>query len=124
MRRLRSIIIILVVVIAVAVTVATVSRSRAGDGTNLDSFAQCLTSKGAVMYGADWCPHCQNEKNAFGDSFRFVSYVECPADPQRCLSAGISGYPTWIFPDGTKLAGEQGIRKLSEVSSCPVEVNK
>jgi len=83
-----------------------------------DTLAQCLTEKGAVMYGAEWCPHCQNEKKAFGDSFRFVSYVECPDDPQKCLAAGINGYPTWIFPDGRKLEGEQGLKKLSQESGC------
>ena|SRR3989344_458716 len=107
------------VLVALGATVfVVVNLSRAGDKTNLDAFAQCLRSKGAVMYGADWCPHCQNEKNAFGESFRLVSYVECPADPKRCLEAGVAGYPTWIFSDGTRLIGEQGIRKLSETSGC------
>ena len=84
----------------------------------LDSFAQCLAQKEVTMYGADWCPYCQNEKKLFGDSFRLVPYVECPADPQRCLQVGIKGYPTWVFPDGKKLAGEQGLEKLSQESGC------
>lgn len=85
-----------------------------------DAFAKCLAEKKITMYGADWCPHCQNEKRAFGDSFRFVPYVECPDNPQLCLAAGIRGYPTWIFPDGKKLEGEQGIKKLSNESGCPL----
>lgn len=84
----------------------------------LDSFAQCLKEKGITMYGAGWCPHCQNEKKAFGDSFKFVPYVECPDEPKRCLDAGVTGYPTWIFPHGEKLVGEQGLQKLSEESGC------
>ena len=84
----------------------------------LDAFAQCLAEKNITMYGAEWCPHCQNEKKAFGDSFKFVLYVECTDDPQKCLTAGINGYPTWIFPDGKKLEGEQGLNKLSQQSGC------
>lgn len=84
----------------------------------LDDFAKCLTEKNTVMYGADWCPHCQNEKKRFGDSFKFVSYIECPENPKLCLDAGIKGYPTWILGDGTKFEGEQGIKKLAEVSGC------
>ena len=84
----------------------------------LDSFAQCLTDEKVTMYGANWCPHCQNEKKAFGDSFHLVPYVECPDDPARCLQQGIKGYPTWVFPDGRKLAGEQGLEKLSKESGC------
>ncbi len=83
-----------------------------------DAFAQCLTDKGAVMYGANWCSHCQNEKRAFGDSFRRVSYVECTEEPAKCRAAGVEGYPTWLFPDGRRLVGEQGLQKLSSESGC------
>lgn len=87
---------------------------------NLDSFAECLSSKGAVMYGAYWCPHCQNEKNAFGGSFKYVNYVECTEKPNECLAKDVQGYPTWIFPDGKRFVGEQGITKLQEASGCPL----
>ncbi len=70
------------------------------------------------MYGADWCSHCQNEKKAFGDSFKTISYVECPKDPKTCLDASVENYPTWILGDGKKLVGEQGLEKLSETSGC------
>ncbi|MDP2598527.1 MAG: hypothetical protein Q8P49_01715 [Candidatus Liptonbacteria bacterium] len=85
-----------------------------------DAFAQCLAEKKITMYGANWCPHCQNEKQALGSSFRFVPYVECPDEPEKCLAQGVNGYPTWIFPDGRKLEGEQGIKKLSQESGCPL----
>ncbi|KKU85832.1 MAG: hypothetical protein A2667_00745 [Candidatus Wildermuthbacteria bacterium RIFCSPHIGHO2_01_FULL_47_27] len=99
----------------------------------LDDFAKCLTDKGAVMYGAYWCPHCQNEKRAFGDSFKLVNYVECTEETQKCLDEKIEGYPTWTFPDGPpattssgdvgrgrRFVGEQGIEKLAEESGCEV----
>lgn len=91
---------------------------------NLDAFARCLADKGATMYGADWCSHCQNEKKAFGDSFRLVPYVECPDNPQKCLATGVNGYPTWIFPGGNKLEGEQGLEKLSLENGCALPDNK
>ncbi|MBI4085160.1 MAG: hypothetical protein HY432_01480 [Candidatus Liptonbacteria bacterium] len=97
--------------------------------SQLDSFAKCLASKGITMYGADWCPHCQDEKNRFGSSFRFVPYIECPDEPDKCIAAGINGYPTWTFPaspaggpDGRKLEGEQGLDRLSSESGCPLKV--
>jgi glutaredoxin len=88
--------------------------------TGLDNFAKCLASKNITMYGAAWCAHCQDQKNLFGDSFKYVSYVECPDEPQKCLNEGITGYPTWIFPDKRKLIGEQGLEKLSQESGCPL----
>src|SRR3989338_8890550 len=86
--------------------------------SQLDVFAQCLSEKGAEMYGADWCPYCQNEKKAFGDAFRFISYIECPDNPKQCLAAAITGYPTWLFPDGKRFEGEQGLQNLSKESGC------
>lgn len=84
----------------------------------LDSFAQCLAEKKVIMYGADWCSHCQKEKANFGNAFKYVSYVECPKNAKKCLDIGIQGYPTWIFPDGKKLVGEQGLEKLAKESGC------
>lgn len=92
-----------------------------GVRADLDSFAQCLAQSGAVMYGADWCPHCQNEKKAFGDAWKFISYIECPDNPQKCLDLGIKGYPTWIWPDGKRFEGEQGITKLAKESGCELK---
>ena len=43
----------------------------------LDDFAQCLTDKEAVFYGAFWCPHCQAQKRMFGNSVKLLPYVEC-----------------------------------------------
>lgn len=97
---------------------ALILSSSGGGGSELDGFAQCLASKGATMYGAAWCSHCESEKKAFGKSFRFISYVECPDEPQRCIVAGVESYPTWIFSDGKKLVGEQGLLKLSQESGC------
>src|SRR3989344_2842937 len=89
-----------------------------------DDFAQCLTDRGVIMYGAYWCPHCQNEKKAFGDSFRFVNYVECTQETGKCLVEKINGYPTWIFKDGRRFEGEMGLKRLSEASGCLLEDKK
>lgn len=104
-----------VIILGVALLWTVGGKTPAYD---LNSFAQCLSSKNITMYGADWCSHCQNEKRAFGDAFQYVPYVECPQDPQRCLDLGIKSYPTWVMPDGQKLVGEQGLKKLSQASGC------
>jgi hypothetical protein len=62
-----------------------------------DAFAKCLTAKGLTMYGAVWCPHCQDQKALFGDSFKYIKYVECPDNTQLCIDKNIQGYPTWIM---------------------------
>jgi hypothetical protein len=95
-------------------------RPEVVEASPLDGFAQCLASKDVTMYGAEWCPHCKNQKKLFGAAFQYVPYVECPENTNLCIAKGINGYPTWIFPDGQKLEGEQSLEKLSELSSCPL----
>ncbi len=90
-----------------------------------DDFAKCLTEKGVKMYGAVWCPHCQNEKEMFGKSWQYMNYVECAApnggQAQACAQAGIELYPTWEFPNNEKIAEEFTIEQLSQKTGCAVE---
>jgi rubredoxin len=109
-----------------ALLVAVVTNSiKASVPSAYDGFARCLSEKGAKMYGAWWCPHCQNQKRLFGNAAKYVDYVECSPGTkkimsQQCVDAGVEGYPTWIFADGTKASGEQTFEKLSERTSCPL----
>ncbi|MDO8565332.1 MAG: hypothetical protein Q7R67_01810 [bacterium] len=93
----------------------------------LDSFATCIKDSGATFYGAFWCPHCQNQKAMFGSSAKLLPYVECSTPDGNsqlpiCKDAGVTGYPTWKFPDGTVLSGEVSLEKLSELTSCQIPV--
>jgi len=88
-----------------------------------DTFAQCLQDKGAVFYGAFWCPHCNDQKKAFGSSQKLLPYVECSlangqGQTQACLDKKIASYPTWEFADGTRENGKQTLEKLAEKTSC------
>jgi len=92
-----------------------------------NEFAQCLTDKGAVMYGAYWCLHCQKVKNSFGDSFKNVTYVECDpkgenGNPDLCQEKVIEEYATFIFKDGSRLIGEPTLKELSEKTGCALPV--
>ncbi len=89
----------------------------------LDSFAQCLADKGAVFYGAWWCPHCQNTKRMFGKSARLLPYVECAtadgqSQLQQCKDKEITNYPTWEFTSGERLTGERTLQELAERTAC------
>lgn len=80
--------------------------------------AECLTEKGVVMYGTEWCGHCKNQKSLFGDAFAKVKYVDCDAERQTCLDAGVRGFPTWIDSAGNQFPWTQQLAKLAEVGGC------
>ena len=110
----------------VTTTTNTIGGNTTGGGTagsSLDVFAKCLTAKGVKMYGAYWCPHCQAQKDMFGEAFQYVDYVECEGaqgNPSACAAAGIQGYPTWII-NGKKLEGEQSFDGLATESGCTLQ---
>ncbi|HLC44319.1 MAG: hypothetical protein A2722_01680 [Candidatus Doudnabacteria bacterium RIFCSPHIGHO2_01_FULL_50_11] len=113
---------IILIVCSVSLTAAILvfGKSRDPSYESLDSFATCLADQGAVMYGADWCPHCKRQKELFGDSFRLVKYIECPQNNQLCTDKKIESYPTWEFASGARLEGEQSIAVLAEKANCPL----
>ena len=92
--------------------------------STLDGFAKCLSSKGARMYGAWWCPHCADQKEEFGYGFQYVSYVECGeegkphTENQRCKQDGIKNFPTWQFADGSRTEGVLPLTDLSQRTGC------
>ncbi|MCX6824373.1 MAG: hypothetical protein NT085_04585 [candidate division SR1 bacterium] len=83
---------------------------------NLDTFAQCLTDQGAIMYGEVTCQHCQKQKAMFGESFQKITYVECTKEFERCSK--LKGVPTWEFKDGTQLEGLQELATLAAKTTC------
>ncbi len=87
-----------------------------------DGFAQCMASKQVRMYGAYWCPHCAEQKEMLGKSYRFL-YEECGvsgshAEQQKCADLGVKLFPTWRFPDGTLAPGVFSPQDLSSRSGC------
>ena len=110
------------IIIFAIVNVKKTTTENTGPGL-YDAFAQCLTDKGAVMYGAAWCSHCQEQKKTFGSSFKFVKYVECPDNTQLCIDKGIQGYPTWLMNEkviSEGFAGERSMKELSDATGCPL----
>lgn len=90
-----------------------------------DGFAKCLTDRGLKMYGAWWCPHCQEQKEMFRASFEYVPYIECGVkgdtsiQTQVCKDAGIHQYPTWQFPPtGERVERIFELEELRDRSGC------
>ena len=113
-----------VVVVLGASLAPTFSSSSTQQETAADDFptalAQHLTATGAMMYGAYWCPHCEDQKEWFGEAFDYINYVECDprgkgGNPRLCEAKGIRGYPTWEI-GGRFYEGAFPLRSLAELS--------
>jgi hypothetical protein len=95
-----------------------------------EALAAQLSRQGAEFYGAWWCPACFQQKNLFGKlGSRQLPYVECDkteADRDRCTSAKIQVYPTWVLK-GQRLEGVQRLDELKrwadEVGGSPAPIS-
>jgi uncharacterized membrane protein/glutaredoxin len=109
------------------------------------ALAKHLKEVGATMYGANWCPHCARQKEAFGVAAApLINYVECSPDgkdPQvelciqkldaatkqliqekKILADQKAGYPTWEVK-GKFLNGGQSLQELAKASDYKGPVN-
>ncbi|MBD2578700.1 vitamin K epoxide reductase family protein [Oscillatoria sp. FACHB-1406] len=92
------------------------------------ALAEYLTTKGAKMYGAYWCPHCHEQKLLFGkEAFSKINYIECASPNSQtqlpaCAAAKIESYPTWDI-NGKLEKGAQPMEKLTELTGYTGEKN-
>ena len=117
MKNFKVFVIISVLVFSIVLTACS------GPGDKYNDFAKCVSEKGAVFYGAFWCPHCQRVKKSFGDAFEFINYVECdPRDekgqPEVCQAEEIDKYLTIRFEDGSELVGEPTLAQIAAKTGC------
>ncbi len=120
MSKNKIITLVVLVVFIGAVAWLVTAPAKAG---KYDGLAMCIKDKGALFYGAFWCPHCQNQKAMFGRSARLLPYIECSTPDgkgqlKNCTDVGVKSYPTWVFPDGTTETGEIEPADLAAKVGC------
>lgn len=99
------------VVLIAAISIWVISFSNSPGP--YDKFAKCLSDKGAVIYGADWCRYTAEQKAMFGKSFKYLNYED--------FSRGedISVTPTWVI-DGEKYEKVQSFERLASITGCAI----
>ena len=109
--------------IALILVVGAIVGFRHYRNHKYDSFAQCLATRQAKMYGLYWCPHCIEQKQMFGDAFHYVPYVECAVKGSReeapeCKIAGVKLFPSWQFGSEPPKEGVLSLEALSDKTGC------
>jgi hypothetical protein len=87
--------------------------------TQQRAVANHLKARGAVFYGAYWCPACSQQKALFGkEAGAQLPYVECTeaSSSARCSAASIRAFPTWDMPSKPRLVGVQSVEELARWS--------
>lgn len=80
----------------------------------LDGFAQCLTDKGAIMYGATSCQYSHAQQGMFGNSKKYLDIRDFTEDPN------VRTTPTWLI-NGEYYPNVQTINNLASLTGCKVQ---
>ena len=80
----------------------------------LDGFAQCLTDKGDIMYGATSCQYSHAQQGMFGNSKKYLDIRDFTED------SNIQVTPTWLI-NGAYYRNVQTIDKLSSLTGCKIQ---
>ncbi|HBE70234.1 MAG TPA: peptidylprolyl isomerase [Planctomycetaceae bacterium] len=91
------------------------------DADDLVALARAISDSGTRFFGAAWCQFCTDQKELFEDGADFLPFIEV-TNPDRtpnsiASSEGITEYPTWEFPDGSRLTGVQSIQTIAQRSN-------
>lgn len=84
-----------------------------------DELAKCLTEKGVVVYGNDFCQYTAKQLNYFGKSKQYLNYVKCSENETLCNEKGVRVTPTWEIK-GQTYPQVQTFERLSQLSGCKI----
>ncbi|MBI2134358.1 hypothetical protein HYU09_00060 [Candidatus Woesearchaeota archaeon] len=101
---------VIIVLIAISFGYGFIQSKKPGP---LDSFAQCLTEKGAVMYGASFCKYTSGQKGMFGNSMKFIDYRDFTEDNNIRIT------PTWKI-NGEYYQNAQSLDRLASITGCAI----
>ena len=108
----------LIIALIIIFSVLTINSYAKKPG-KYDDFAKCLTEKGAVIYGNDFCSYTRNQMGFFGKSKKYLSYVKCIDNKELCDSKGVEVTPTWEI-NGEMYPQVQTFEKLTLLSGCEI----
>jgi len=77
----------------------------------LDGFAQCLTDKGAIMYGASFCQYSHAQQGMFGNSVKYLDVRDFTED------RNVKKTPTWLIT-GKYYENVQSLDRLAILTGC------
>lgn len=94
------------------------------DNVDFIALAKAIADSGTKFFGADWCPYCTSQKGLFGEGASYLPFIEASTPDHQLNPVGVANnittFPTWVFPDGSRLTGEQSIETILQRSGVSV----
>jgi hypothetical protein len=79
-----------------------------------EEIAKCI-GENSKLYNQIGCPHCENQKNIFGENIKYLNIILCDNDWEQCSQ--ITGTPSWEI-NGEMYTGTKSIEELKKLTNC------
>jgi hypothetical protein len=107
-------IIIILIIITFSIYVTTGNKP---EPVISEELARCIADSGAKAYTQTGCIHCENQKELFGDNWKYINEINLQTNYNEFRAAGITGTPAWII-NGKTYEGFQGKENLKTITGC------
>ncbi len=121
MKKTITLLLAILVLLTLSACSPKTSEQPTDKEVSMELLADCLSSKGIVMYGKATCSACAATRKMFGESFHKIKEIECdPNQPNNevdlCLKKEILKTPTWILEkDGADVKRADGYLTADEL---------
>ena len=113
MKKETKVYLFLVVIIIVIIAIIMIIRAN---GEIDEEAIKCIADK-SIVYVSRTCSACAAQKQILGNYTSYFNMIDCLSEMQKCIDAGINGYPTW-FINGKKYEGVQSLEGLKKAAGC------
>ena len=67
-----------------------------------------------ILYTQEGCHFCSVQEKKFGEYYELLNIIDCFENPEKCLQANITAFPSWIIR-GEIYKGVFEINELKEL---------
>ena len=110
----RFLVNLLIIVFIISISVIFINSKKHPETT--DEVAKCI-GKNSVLYVQLGCPHCEEQKEIFGDNIKYINTIDCFFEREICSNEKITSIPTWKI-NGKFYTGVKSIEQLKETTGC------
>lgn len=95
---------------------------------DLVAFAKLLDERGVVLYSADWCSVCTEQKDLFEDGQNFLNVVEVTDGDRQLNNVGeaneIEAWPTWQFDTENRHVGFLTLEEIAAEAGVEIPLSE
>ena len=105
----------LLTILAVIAIAIFILKPTNGSNTS-EELAKCI-GQSTVLYTQLGCHACKTQEEMFGETYQYLTVVDCFVDRELCLNKNIKGTPSWGINNKIYI-GVKSLEKLKELTGC------